>query len=509
MDFKSRPIRHHKQIPKSPKPLPENQQSPKLSAETTTNQKPHPNPQSKTKDLQLKHQLITILGGIFILLILLFLIFQVIKSLDFSNLIFSFGQNLQTDEKGSTNILLMGVGGEGHDGSNLTDTLLVASIDYKNKLVPMLSIPRDLFVSTTETGKSKINSVYAYGINKYGRPGAVNILKETVSKIIGLPIQYYIKIDFAGFEKIVDSLGGIDIYVEKSIYDTEFPKGETTGYETFSIKAGLQHLDGITALKYARSRHTSSDYDRAKRQQELLYAIKEKALSLNILTDPSKIQALYNSISQSIDTNLSLPEIIELAKVSKDYGKESVFPIVLNDDPTACGGLVYTPDRSYFADASVALLAGNSYDYLHFFVTTVFKNIKPLLKQDQIQVLNATKTAGLAYEGMSALSRFCLNVVYYANAKDRNVDLSTLYYKPNTDGSQPEIIPTIQTLMPGLTLKEGIPEEYLSSPKRANSNIVIELGKNYLSQRLPDPFDSLKYLPPLLPKTTQETTTYK
>jgi LCP family protein required for cell wall assembly len=455
-----------------------------------------------------KYHLLLAAGGIAVLLILLYLIFLVIGSLNFSSIIFSFGKQLQTDDKGQTNILLVGVGGEGHDGANLTDTIIVASIDYKNKLVPMLSIPRDLYVETKQTGRSRINYVYYAAMTQFGHGAAMNVVKETVSKITGIPIQYYIKINFQGFEKIVDSLGGVDVNVEKDIYDPEYPRGETIYYETFSIKAGPQHLDGKTALKYARSRKTTSDFDRAKRQQQILYAIKDKALSLNILTDPGKIQSLYNSVSESIETNLSLAEIIEMAKIAKDLGKESTLPMVINDDPTACGGLVYTPAREYFGNASVLLFAGNNYDYMQLFVNTAFSNPLAIASNDQIQVLNGTKVPGLAYEGMSMLSRFCLNVIYYSNAENRDLDESTIYYKAGPNGEEPLALSLVKTIMPNLKTVAGIPANYLQNEKRQNAVIVVELGKDYLSKRIKDPFNTLKYLTSPQ-KSTQETTETK
>lgn len=456
----------------------------------------------------LKTQLLTLAGGIIFVFILLFFVFQLVKSLDFSNIIFSFGQSLQTDKKGQTNILLVGIGGEGHDGAYLTDTIIVAGIDDKNKLVPMLSIPRDLYIETKQTGRSRINEVLYLAMNKYGEKQGMEILKDTISKLTGLDIQYYAEIDFNGFVKIVDSLGGVDVNNESDIYDPQYPLGETTQYQTFALKKGPQHLDGATALKYARSRHGTSggNEGRAKRQQQLLFALKDKALSLNILTNPGKIQELYNSVADSIQTNLSLAEIIELAKLSKEMGPDAAVPLVISEIPTACAGLVYTPARDYFGGASVLLPAGGNYDYLNLFDEVVFENTKEIKDSaaDKIQVLNGTKVAGLAYEGMSLLSRFCLNVVYYTNADNRDLAESTIYYKPGPNGEMPPAMNVISKLMPGLKTQAGIPASYLSNEKRQDSTVVIELGNDYLTKRIKDPFDSLKYL--VAPKTGTEQT---
>lgn len=432
-------------------------------------------------------------GGIAIIVFLLFGIYWAISSLDFSKIVFSFGTSLQTDKYGQTNILLIGTGGEGHDGANLTDTIIVASIDYDHKLVPMLSIPRDFYI---QEGQQRINSVYDTGYNLKGSREGIETLQEVVEEITGLDIQYYVKVDFQGFVDIVDALGGVEINVENAIYDPYYPKGETIYFETFRIDEGVQTIDGETALKYARSRKTTSDFDRAKRQQQLLFAIKEKALQLNILTDAGKIGKIYDSVDDSIETNLSLGEIIQMGNLAKDFQKESIFPLVINDDPTSCGGLVYTPAREYFSGASVLLPAGNDYDYVHFFMDTVFRNIDTIVAStDEIQVLNGTKVSGLAYEGMNVLSRFCINVVYYGNAKERPIDKTTIYYKPDEDGNPPAILNIITTLIPAKT-QPGIPEEYLLTQRRENATIVVELGNDYLDTRLEDPFKKLRFFTP-------------
>ena len=468
---------------------------------STEDNKPKPNKNGSS----LKQHLIPIIGGVALIAVLLFLIVQAFKSLDFSSVLYSFSKPLTEDTKGQTNILLTGVGGAGHDGPSLTDTIMIASIDQKDKLIPMISIPRDIYVATKQTGKSKINSVYALAAEKYGSEQGMYALKDLVSEITGLDIQYYINIDFKGFVKIIDIIGGIDVNVEKDLYDPFFPKGETTAYETFSVKAGPRHFDGTTALKYARSRETTSDFDRAKRQQQIIQAVKEKALSLNILTNPGKIKEIYDAVSSSIKTNLTIEEIIAMAKFSKDINKESTFPVVINNDPTECGGLLYTPSRDYFGGASVLLPAGADYSYTKLFTTKILENIPGLVKQEEVQVLNGTKTTGLAYEAMSNLSRFCVNVIYYSNAEDRDTDSTIIYYNPGPNGEQPLVLKNVQSIIPSKQVISGIPEQYLSNPKRANTQVVVILGKDYLSNRIDDPFKNLKYTG--VPSTSKKSST--
>ena len=448
----------------------------------------------------------TVAGSIAVIFVLVFGIYSIIKSLDFSSIVFSFGKTLLTDENGRTNILLIGAGGEGHDGANLTDTIILASIDYENKVVPMISIPRDFYVISNEYGNQRINSVYDTFLRREGKREGIRVLKEIVGGITGTEIQYYAFVNFQGFEDIVDAIGGVEVMVEDAIYDPYYPRGETIYYETFKLAAGLQKLDGSTALKYARSRKTTSDFDRAKRQQQIMYAIKDRAFSIDILTNPSKITALYDSVADSIDTNLSLAEILELAKLSKEFSKDDILPAVLNDNPSSCGGLLYTPAREYFDGASVLLPAGGDYSHLHRVVDTVFHHTKTVAAQEEIQVLNGTKTPGLAGVTMNLLLRNCLKVTYYGNASDRSLTQSTIYYKPGPEGEEPVTLALIKELVP-VPVISGIPPQYTESEKRKNAVIVIELGTDYLDIKPEEPFNTLKFL--IAPASTATTETSK
>ncbi|MFO0780656.1 MAG: LCP family protein [Candidatus Gracilibacteria bacterium] len=463
----------------------------------------HREPKKHTNKDHAHH--VTIGLGVGIIVLLLFGIFMLIKSLDFSNIIFSFGKNLRTDNEGHTNILLAGTGGEGHDGGDLTDTIIVASIDYNNKLVSMLSIPRDLYVKSTKLDAGeRINQIYYLGKHKFNSKAGMEDLKDIASGISGMQIDYYAKVDFDGFVKIVNSLGGIDLNVEKDIYDPYYPLGETTRYQTFSIKAGYQHLDGETALKFARSRKTTSDFDRARRQQQLLNAVKEKALSLNILTDPGKIQALYNSLQNSIETNFTVEEIIELAKTAKDFGKESLISNVLSDNPYQCGGFLYTPAREFFGGAFVLLPAGKNYESVHEMTDMIFHHAPVVKAEPAIQILNGTKTGNLAGEVKEYLNRLCFNIVYTGNASTKDVTSTKIYYQPGVKGEKPAILELVKKYLPYPEVP-GIPAEYLDSEKKTGTQIVVELGSDYLQNRLKDPFDILPYIN--APKTTTQEAT--
>jgi LCP family protein required for cell wall assembly len=450
--------------------------------------------------------LATIIAGAILIIGLFWVTISIIQSLDFGSLVFSFGKELKTDSQKHTNFLLAGTGGAEHDGSNLTDTLIIASFNEKDKTVKMLSLPRDLYLDDKITGGQRINKIYDSYLNKYdSSPEAMKQLAKTITSVSSISIQYTVKVDFDGFVKIVDALDGVTVDVENAIYDPYYPKGETIRYETFSIQAGTQKLDGETALKYARSRKTTSDFDRANRQQQLLSAIKDKALDLQILTNPAQIQELYNSVADNIETNLSVAEIIELAKIAQDIQKGGIQTQNISDDFTICGGILYTPVRDYFGGAAVLLPIGTKFEELiRFSKLYFFTNFD---KEAEIQVLNGTKTPSLALTFLNRFNRDCLNATYYGNASDRALETSTIYYLPELDEekveAQQETLKAIQAHV-NAPLVEGIPPEYLESDRRTDDTIVVELGADFRSISTPNAMNNLPYTTPIYSEKKEE-----
>lgn len=415
------------------------------------------------------------------------------------NVIGVFGEHLQTDSYGHTNILMLGVGGEGHDGADLTDTIILASIDYKNNIVPMLSIPRDFYVKVDELNDGfRINRVYETGKTSYNSQTGLELAQSKVEEISGTDIHYYIKIDFEGFRDIVDSLGGVDIYVDKAINDPYYPVEGTIKTQTFSLPAGMQHMDGETALKYARSRKTTSDFDRSKRQQKLLFAIKEKAMTKKILLNPMKIRNLYEAVSSNIETNLSLRQIIELAKLSQDFGQDDLISKVITDDPTSCGGFLYVPERRLFGGAYVLTPIGNHYDFIHQYVDLSFHYPRLAKSPIKIQVLNGTKTPGLASETKAMLNRLCFDVIRFGNAENQNIEQTTFYYKGE---EPPEALHFIRQLIPG-DISNEIPDIYYEPQYISDADIILELGSDYALTRPEDVF--YLYYPAEQPATSTD-----
>ena len=483
-----------------------------LKHQSTTAKETHPTtevpeavektiPNYQTLHKNLKY--FTFFAGFLVILGLFWITISLVKSLDFGSLIFSFGKQLKTDSHGHTNFVLTGIGGGEHDGGNLTDTIMLVSLDQTNNNVKMLSIPRDLYIEDKATGGQRMNKIYDTYLNKYKSSAkGMEKLAESVTNVTGVSIQYTVKVDFAGFVKIIDAMGGITVNVENAIHDPFFPMGESIKYQTFDIKAGVQNLDGETALKFARSRKTTSDFDRAKRQQQVMTAIKEKAFDLNILTDPSKLQNLYGSLSDSIQTTLTVSEIIELAKIAKSINRENMESRVFSDDFTSCGGLLYTPDRSQFGGAAILLPAGKDFEETKTFANNYLYSNQ--IGHSPIQILNGTKTSGLALNYLNRLSRDCLDTIYYGNATNRDQENSVIYYTKDQNGQIPDALKQIKLIINAPNV-EGIPPEYLETPKRAPAQIIIELGADYKSVTTTDPFNKLLYLAPIEPKVPEVT----
>ena len=225
---------------------------------------------------------------------------------------------------GRTNILILGKAGAGQDSPDITDTMLLVSISSVDRKVSLISIPRDIWVPDL---RAKINASYYYGKQKGEGSYLAGIIlaKSTVEEIMGVPIQYGVVINFSGFEGVIDELGGIDITVDKSFVDSEFPipgkeadscSGDPTfacRYQTVKFDAGLTHMDGATALKFVRSRHAQgdegSDLARALRQQKVIKAIIQKALSPQVFLNISKVNALVAIANSSLETDISFDRL--------------------------------------------------------------------------------------------------------------------------------------------------------------------------------------------------------
>lgn len=274
---------------------------------------------------------------------------------------------------GTTNILLLGIGGKGHDGGDLTDTMILISVNPKKQFVIMTPIPRDIWLPSIE---KKINEAYALGEEKRIGAGLVTA-KDAVAETLGVEAQYAVRIDFTGFEKAIDTLSGVKVYVDKEFIDTKYPRAEhgddTCGidistmsatmltedmfpcrYETLHFNEGLIQMNGSEALKYVRSRHANdnegTDFARSTRQQKVLLAFKDKFFSTQTLLSAGKLTELLKLYSEYIQTDIAEDEYASFVKLFFKLKTAKYDTFVLDEGNEAEGrpGLLVNPPTSKY-----------------------------------------------------------------------------------------------------------------------------------------------------------------
>lgn len=230
------------------------------------------------------------------------------------------------------NVLLMGIDRRpGEPFISRTDTMIIVSIDPTDKRAAILSIPRDLYVVIPGRGRDRINTAFIYGAAGNNPTGGASLARQTVEYNLGVYINHYVLVDFSAVVKGVDALGGIDVDVPFTINDPTYPD-MNYGYDPLYIPAGPQHLDGEMALKYARTRHVDNDFGRAQRQQQVILATRQKALSLGVGGLLAKAPFLYQQLEQGIRTDLSLDQLMRLATTVSEIPAENIRNEVLDFD---------------------------------------------------------------------------------------------------------------------------------------------------------------------------------
>lgn len=327
--------------------------------------------------------------------------------------------DVKKTESGNINVLVMGIGGGNHDGPNLTDTIILASVNPEKNTVNMVSIPRDLYVTSAN---GKINRVYSEGQDK-GDKGIL-LTSAVIQSVTGVRPDYVVIIDFSGFVKLVDLLGGIDVDVENTLDDYAYPlegkEEELCGYtedalasfsaqiatssatdfdifpcrfEHLHVETGVQHMDGLLALKFARSRHAlgaeGSDFARSKRQQLVISAVRNKILSLNTLTNPVKVLGMINLLKDNIKTNITESEYDDFIKLAQKMKGADISSSVIDEGNSADereGLLINPPLQDYNGQWVLAPRTGKgNYTEIKSFVSCVFTGAKCEVTKTGIQ----------------------------------------------------------------------------------------------------------------------------
>jgi LCP family protein required for cell wall assembly len=386
--------------------------------------------------------------------------------------------SLRGEGSGRVNILVLGIGGAGHDGPNLSDTMMVWSIDPKTYDVAAISVPRDLYAKIPGYGYGKINAANA--------DSGPQLAEKVVSTILGVDINYYVVVDFSGFKQAIDAVGGVDITVPTALFDKQYPCDVGNGVCPYSQPAGTIHMSGSQALKYSRCRHNDpgigncgNDYGRAARQQQVVSALKSRALSAGTLTNPAKLTSLIDTVGSHVKTDLQLSDLKILAQLAGKIDTAKIVNKVLDDAPDSylVGGTNIVPAAGYIYVPKAGL-----YDYsdIHDFVKNIFFDRYITSENARVAVENGSGITGLAGRVVTSLTSAHYNVGPATNAV--GTFPHTLIYD-YTNGKKPYTIKYLEqrfnvtaakaTQVPAVT-PTGSPTTGVNSPE-----IRIILGSDY------------------------------
>lgn len=362
------------------------------------------------------------------------------------DLLFSSGQTLKGEKDEQINILLLAVGGEGHKGENLADTIMVASIRPQTHEVALLSIPRDLYVQVPgESYFSKINAVHSYGEAKNKDLGP-QLLKQAVEDITGLPIHYFARADFLAFKHIVDAVGGVDITIENSFFDY---------WHKISFPAGTERMNGERALAYVRARYIDGpeggDFRRAARQQHILLALREKVFSAYTAFDFARVNAILNSLADNVRTDMQLWEMRRFYELARTIDHSKVHSVVLSTGPN--GLLIGSTEILGGTPASVLRTRTGDFSEIRALAQNIFASAatptpasdpsisntsatptptpevtsSPKAETATIEIRNGTTVTGLASRVRDTLQAKDYQVATIGNAVQRDTAKTTVY----------------------------------------------------------------------------------
>lgn len=386
----------------------------------------------------------------------------------FSPKVESIKESVQHDEKtGKINICI--VGKDNTEDSHRADTILFTTLDLDNKTVQVLSIPRDTRVQISGRGWDKINHAYPYG--------GIELLNRTLINYLGMPIHYYIELDYSSFPKIVDLLGGVDIYVEKRLKYVD-----KAGGLYIDIPQGLQHMDGETALKFVRFRHDAlGDIGRIKRQQQFMKALLQKIANQAVST---KMPTLLKEILQALQTDLPAEEALKLAMYFRDIPPQNIRFFTLPGKPAVLSGVSY-----WLGDVNRALAMlsapiseeeqeeGNAMKDTATSPEKLIKEGKEQIDRNtiarnitcRVAVLNGDGSAGLANQFADVLQRYGIDIAYKSNARHFDYHYTSILYPRNLER---------ESKMLGQLL--GI-SDALVKPSDSTTNLTIIIGHDYKS----------------------------
>ena len=329
------------------------------------------------------------------------------------------------------NIILLGSDKREGDTTWRTDTMIVVSVDTERVVVRLLSLPRDLWVNIPGQGNDRINTADMWGELAQEGSGP-DLVKQTIRENLGIPIQYYVRADFDGFIEIIDAIGGVDIDVECALTDIE-------------LEPGVQHMDGELALLYARSRITTNDFDRSRRQRKLLMALWGKAKSTDIIT---KIPALWMAMAGTFDTDMPLNQVLSLGYLGVQLRPNYIFsqsigPWQVQNWTTSEGYEVLLPLDDEIQEMLDAFYGPIDFDFLRRVGETQIQVLNGSW-QDQAARLAATNLEWMGFQvseiGMAGSQDYAQSRVIVMNAEEDVAKLAaqTLDLPPSSLRFEPD-----------------------------------------------------------------------
>lgn len=358
---------------------------------------------------------------------------------------------LKGEDKGRINILLAGNSADdaGHDGGDLTDSILLMSIDTIQNKAYLLSIPRDLWVDVPGSGHQKINSAYVVGkassFHDSGYPaGGMGQLEQVVRDNLGVSIDYYVLLNYSALRQAVDAVGGIDYTVHSSdprgLYDPSIDY--YTNKPLVKLTNGVHHLNGQQALNLARARGDAyrsygfiqADFDRTQHQREMLTLLKSKAVSAGVLSNPAKLSSLSDAIGGNAKTDLSLSEVRRLYDLTKDIGPSATASVSLNNADGK--NLLANYQASNGALALIPAAGLDNFTDIQSFLRRLSSHDPVVQEAAKVVVLNATNTGGLAGSVKTMLTAKNINVTAIGDAK-ANQAVSSIIDLTTTSSQKP------------------------------------------------------------------------
>lgn len=423
------------------------------------------------------------------------------------------------NDKKPIDIALLGYGGGNHDGAYLTDSIIIVHIDPKLQKIFLISIPRDTWVkipdgATNGGNHYKINAAYEIGLdddtypNKAaefkGADGGGHLAEYILKQVTGLPVSYFVGMDFSGFKHTIDTLNGVNVNVEITFTDPEYPidgqednpcghtpeeiktftattSAETDlqqffacRYKVLHFDKGMQHMDGQTALEYVRSRHSledGTDFGRAKRQRNLIVAVKQKVFSVGFI---SQVIPFMSSLGDDFKTDLSIDDVRALIQNANVLNKYTIESLALTDQNYL---------QNTFSSDGQAILAPetgiDNFSDIHTYISDSIRGKVPPVNPI-VLVENGTSTAGLASQAVAQLKKAAIQTLDPATAgtSDQKTT-SIIVYNKAIDKTQ---LQKIQKNLPSSTTitfdTKDVPFGY---------NVLIILGEDYRATPTPTP----------------------